>query len=152
MTADTAAAGRALPEFLLVLEKGIDSLRADRVEISDHAHVIARPVAFVEELQARAGVFITLEAIAHEPVAHKFAGVAHVQAVLSALNAARAVFTVKPLLVQVIFASLIGDAEAAVHSAGCNVLLIHLLHLSLITNDCLSPYAQCSSHRKTESP
>ena len=101
MAADRSAAGWAAPLLLLRLQKVFHTRVAYGVKIFDHAHVILRAVALIQALQALAGVIRTFKTEPNLAFAEQIAGIRHVGAVFPAGDAARAVGSVKTLLIQV---------------------------------------------------
>src|SRR5690606_9650962 len=101
MTADGTSTGWAAPFFFLAHQKRRHANLLDRVHVFDHAHVILGAIAFVKTLQPFTSVIMTFEAKADQPFSNQFAGIRHVPAVLTPWNAARAIFTMKALFIQI---------------------------------------------------
>jgi len=56
MDADDTAALAAAPPFVLFLDKGVETMLADELEVIEHAHAVLRSVPFVQVLQPLAGI------------------------------------------------------------------------------------------------
>ena len=58
MHTNNPAAFCAPPPRLLIFDKGIDTDRSDTLEVLYHAHLVFRPVSFVQLLQSLTGVVL----------------------------------------------------------------------------------------------
>lgn len=88
----------------------LHAIVADGVQVFDHAHVVFGTVALIEVFQAVAWIIGTFKTKANLAFAKQLAAVCHVDAILSAGNAARAVGAVKTSFVQVQLLEMVGGA------------------------------------------
>ncbi len=100
MAADRSTTGWAAPMHCLRLQEILHAVIADGVQIFDHAHVIFCAVALIQALQALAGVIRTFKTEPNLAFPEQIAGIRHVGAVFPTGDAARAVGSVKTLLIQ----------------------------------------------------
>jgi len=101
MTADRPTAGGAAPLFRLHIQKIIHSKIPDGVQVFDHAHVVLGAVALIQALEAFAGVLRAFKTETQLAFAKQLAAIRHMGAVFPPGDAARAVGSVKTLLIQV---------------------------------------------------
>jgi hypothetical protein len=113
MNADRAAAIRAGPSDFFVCRELPNAKPANVLQILDHAHAVARPITFIQLLQAGTGELLTLEA-------ESWFLVSEVCTVFDpASNAiARLIDADASAAGTFVFIPQISQANAAVHSAG----------------------------------
>lgn len=125
VAADRTAAPRAVPLLLFFSKKIGGTVFLDVRKVFKHAHVVPGTVPLVEALQTPAREIAALIAEPDKPEPEPFAAFLHERTILTAGQAAFAVFSIEALLQQIILLRLIVDAQRTVHPAGGNKFLFH---------------------------
>ena len=125
VAADRTAAPCTAPLIFFLFEKFRGTMFLDVVEVVNHAHVITCAVPFIKVFQTPAREIAALVAIPDKLESELIAVFLHEGAMLTAGQAACAVFFVETLLLQIILLRLVADAQRTVHPAGSNKYLFH---------------------------
>lgn len=121
MTAYRLAAFRAFPLLLLRFQKPVYTMIPNIFQVFYHAHMIFFLISLIKRFQIFAREAIALIAEPYFSLSYQITMILQaVRAVLTSRDTARAIFSVYPLLLQIIFHRLITDTQTAIHTAGCD--------------------------------
>ena len=127
VTANCISAFGALPLFRFPCQKALNTVLFDKQQILYHTHVIESAVPLIKRFKAETWKIAALIAEADKPLAQQVAMFAHVGTVLVAWAAAGTIRPVKTLLFQVALHCQVVGTYTAVHSAGSNKFLSHII-------------------------
>ncbi len=102
MAANNTAAVRTLPFISFLCEKLIHAVFFYRPEVFNHAHVVFVTISFIKRLESFAWKINALITKTHETFTYKVTVGFHEQAVFTAGNTTRAIFSVKTLFVEIV--------------------------------------------------
>jgi len=125
VTADYAAALRALPFLFFPFQQLTDSFPADELQVLDHIHTEVSLVSFIQMDQARAGEVAALKTEADFPVEQQVASLFDECTLFIPMPASAAIRYAEPFLFQVVLKRKVSRAHGAIHTAGSDQAGVH---------------------------